>query len=360
MKRLTAGIVGAGGISQYHVAGYRQAGIDVGVIADADPGRAAAAARRHGIPKAVSSLDELLGARPSLVSICTPNVHHAAMTLAALAAGANVFCEKPPALNAAEAARMEEAARSAGRVLMFDFNNRARPEARALMAYLRSGELGAVNSAQALWIRRCGIPGFGGWFTQKALSGGGPVIDLLHMIDLALSFMGYPEPDWVLGGTFADFAGNPAFKGPWGIPDVQGGLMDVETAAHGLVTFASGQILFVRASWAEMNEREEVSVTFQGTGGGGRIRRLFGRDGIDATAVDDCRIFTTEHGLPVNRDVVVAPDEKMGRERAVVNFVNVVRGDEEPLSTAAEAVTLMKLIDALYQSAEKHGPVKVS
>ena len=42
------------------------------------------------------------------------------------------------------------------------------------------------------------------------------------MLDLALYFMGYPEPEWVLAQTFRDFMGNQDFKGPWGIPDVAG------------------------------------------------------------------------------------------------------------------------------------------
>jgi hypothetical protein len=42
------------------------------------------------------------------------------------------------------------------------------------------------------------------------------------MIDLALSFMGYPQPKAVLGVTFDDFMGNPSFKGPWGIADGNG------------------------------------------------------------------------------------------------------------------------------------------
>ena len=189
-----------------------------------------------------------------------------------------MFCEKPPALNAAEVEEMITAAERAGKVLMFNFNNRARPESQAMMKLIAEGAVGQINSAQAQWIRRTGIPGFGGWFTTKELSGGGPVIDLLHMIDLALYFMGYPEPAHVLGQTFDDFITDKTFKGPWGIPDNADGKTDVEAAAHGLVTFKSGQVLSLRNSWAEMIEREVVSVVFQGSKAGGKVERLFGTD----------------------------------------------------------------------------------
>ena len=134
-------------------------------------------------------------------------------------------------------------------------------------------------------MRRTGIPGFGGWFTTKALSGGGPVIDLLHGIDLALWFMGYPEPEYVLARTFDDFIRDKRFRGPWGIPEREDGTCDVEAAAYGFVTFKDGSCLAIRNSWAEMIEREEMSVTLQGTREGVRMRRLFGKDGDDATLV---------------------------------------------------------------------------
>ena len=102
----------------------------------------------------------------------------------ALEAGKHVFCEKPPAMHAAEVHEMIAARDKAGKHLMFNFNNRARPESYAMMEYISQGVVGTINSCQAKWIRRTGIPGFGGWFTTKAMAGGGATIDLLHMIDL--------------------------------------------------------------------------------------------------------------------------------------------------------------------------------
>jgi predicted dehydrogenase len=361
MKNVLAGIIGAGGISNYHIGGYRVAGIEVEAIVDPDTSRAEAQARKYGIKRVFSSVEEFCKKSRdiSLVSVCTPNSFHSLASITCLEAGMHVFCEKPPALDAMGVLKMKAAAEKAGRVLMFDFNNRARPEAQAIMRYIVAGETGPINSCQALWIRRCGIPGFGGWFTQKDLSGGGPVIDLLHMLDLALYFMGFPEPEWVIAQTFREFASDSSFKGPWGIPDVKDGVMDVETAAHAFIRFKTGQVLFTRNSWAEMNKREEVSVTFQGTKAGGMIRRFFDIDGIDETAIDTCQLYTMEHGKPVNKDILAGSDEKMGRESAVVNFVNTVLGKEEPLSTPAEAVILMKIVDAIYASAEKGAPVRI-
>jgi predicted dehydrogenase len=254
---------------------------------------------------------------------------------------------------------MAESAKKKGKTLMFNFNNRARPESYYMRDFIRSGAAGRINSAQASWVRRNGIPGFGGWFTNKKLSGGGPLIDLVHMADLALHFMGYPEPAYVVGQTFSDLIDNPEFKGPWGIPDVKGGVTDVEAAAHAFVTFKTGQVLFIRNSWAEMNEREVVSVVFQGQKAGGRVQRLFRVEGIDATSTDTCEVYSQENGLPVNRNVVFEGDVAMGRSRSAKNFALTLQDKEAPLNTADEAVKLMKIIDAIYASAKTGRPVEI-
>jgi predicted dehydrogenase len=354
------GIIGAGWMAGYHIEGFRKAGAEVVAIADVDSAAATGTAARLQVPRTYASVARML-AREELdaVSIITPNKFHKPLALQALAAKKHVFCEKPPALRAAEVEQMLAAAKKARRLLMFNFNNRARPESCAMQKYLRAGAAGTINSAQALWIRRTGIPGFGGWFTTRALSGGGPVIDLMHMIDLALYFMDYPQPDWVLAQTFDDFIGDRSFKGPWGLPDNARGVTNVEAAAHGFIRFKTGQVLFLRNSWAEMNRREEVSVTFQGSRAGGLVRRLFGRDGMDDTAIDSCELYTHENGRAVNREIVVEADPTMGRVRSAENFALAIEGREEPLNTPDQALRLMKIIDAVYASARTARPVRV-
>lgn len=355
-------IIGAGWMAAYHVAGFRAAGSEVVAIVDMSDAAAKAAAAKYGVEKTFATPKAAYEAIKDLdaVSIITPNAYHHPLALEALAAGKHVFCEKPPALNTSDVMEMEAAAKQRGRMLMFNFNNRARPESYAMREYIKSGAAGRINSAQACWIRRNGIPGFGGWFTNKKLSGGGPLIDLLHMVDLALHFMGYPEPSFVLGNTFSDHIDNKEFKGPWGIPDVKDGVTDVEAAAHAFITFKSGQVLSVRNSWAELNEREVVSVVFQGTKAGGKIQRLFKVDGIDSTSIDTCELYSQENGFPVNRSIIVEPDETMGRTRSAKNFGLAIDGREAPLNTADEAVKLMKIIDGIYASAKTGKPVEIA
>ncbi|WP_010259830.1 Gfo/Idh/MocA family protein [Treponema primitia] len=361
MGKIKVGIVGAGGMAFYHYEGFIKAGAEVIAMADADPGRAKGFAEKRGIGKVYSSLTEMVSACPNLdaVSIITPNKFHKPLVIEALGLGKHVYCEKPPALNAGEMEEMLAASKQAKKQLMFDFNNRARPESQAIIKYIKKGRVGTINSAQATWIRRAGIPGFGGWFTNKALSGGGPVIDLPHMLDLALYFMGYPEPDYLLGTAFYDFMDNKAFKGPWGIPDAAKGVTDVESSCHAMLTFKTGQSLQIRNSWAEFNEREVVSVTFQGTKAGGKVERLFEIEGIDETCIDSCRLFTEEFGNQVDLDIKTEKDEHMGRVANAANFVQAISGKAEPLNKPEEALVLMKIIDAMYKSASSKKPVQI-
>ncbi|MEZ5327384.1 MAG: Gfo/Idh/MocA family oxidoreductase [Verrucomicrobiales bacterium] len=172
-------------------------------------------------------------------------------------------------------------------------------------------------------------------------------------------FMGYPEPAHVMAKTSDNFITDKNFKGPWGLPDNDDGVTDVEAAAHGCITFQTGQILNFQISWAEMIHREEASVVFQGTKAGGKVQRLFRVDGLDETAIDTCELYTQEQGNSVNRTIVTDPCEDMGRIRSAANFVYAIDGKEEPLNTPDQALSLMKIIDAAYESAKSGKPVSI-
>src|SRR5436189_287846 len=101
---IKVGIIGAGGMLQYHAAGFRQAGAELIAVADAAPGAAASAADKWQIPHTFASAEAMLAELPELdaVSIIVPNKFHALLAIQFLEAGKHVFCETPPALNAGE------------------------------------------------------------------------------------------------------------------------------------------------------------------------------------------------------------------------------------------------------------------
>ncbi|MBU1202748.1 Gfo/Idh/MocA family oxidoreductase [Patescibacteria group bacterium] len=355
---LKIGIVGAGVMLKYQANGFRSAGAEITCVADTNPVAAQKAATEWKIPRVFTSLEEMLTLASSdvdAVSILTPPAHHKTLTIQALRAGKHVFCEKPPAMNAYEAQEMFSASRASGRQLLFDFNNRARPESLEIIQRINSGFFGRINSAQAVWVRRSGIPGYGNWFTNQKIAGGGALMDLMHMLDLALYFMGYPKPKHVLGQTFNDFMDDPSRRGPYGVPNGDG-VTDVESSAHATITFETGQVLTLHISWAEMVREEKCFVTLQGQKAGAMVSRLF-QDNAGDTITGTCEVYSQEDGQPNNQNISVPFDNTMGRVAAAINFVRSLQGEDEPLTSPLEACRLMSIVDAIYLSAKTGQPV---
>lgn len=347
-------LIGAGTMAEYHLLGFRDAGADVVGLVDSDPEKGRNFASKWNIAGGCyPTLDALLKMHPEVqaVSVITPNKFHHPLVMEALNRNLHVFCEKPPALNAAQMREMADCAKKNRKILMFNLNNRARLDSCHIKELIHAGEVGRINSAQATWMRRTGIPGFGGWFTTKSISGGGPLIDLLHMIDLALWFMDYPDPEYVLAQTFDDFIHNPEFQGTWGGIVSNKGTTDVESACHGFVRFKTGQVLTIHNSWAELVKEEDTYVALQGTKLGVKIRSVNNQN--------SCELYAQNHGVSSDKNLRFLHDHDMGRTHAPKNFILALNGEEQPLTDAEEAVKLMNLIDAVYLSASSGKPVRI-
>ena len=348
MGKYRVAIIGAGHIAESHYRGFALHGADVVAVVNHNVEKAKAFAAERNIEGAYSSWEDLIasGADFDIVSICTPNSTHREIAIKALRAGKHVYSEKPPALNAKETFEMVKEAENSDKLLVFAFNNRARRGALELKRKIDAFELGDVNSVQAEWIRRKGIPGFGGWFTNKELSGGGPVIDLVHMLDLALYMMGYPEAEYVLASNFKTFIDNLEFSRSGAIGNLP---VNVEAASHAMITFKDGRNIFSRASWAEMIEDENCSITLQGTKAGAKLSRA-----ISNKKKDILEWYDKE-----NTSEIFDSDGEMGRLDLIGRFLRVLDGEDLPLPNPKEALTLMKIIDAIYESADRNAPIKV-
>ena len=86
---------------------------------------------------------------------------------------------------------------------------------------------------------------------------------------------------------------------------------------------------------------------------------MFGRDGLDETAIDSCELYVQEQGNSVNRSIVVEECEDMGRINSAANFVEAIEGTAEPLNNAEQGLALMQIIDAVYEAAETGKPVAI-
>src|SRR3954470_20299630 len=137
------------------------------------------------------SFDELLASDVDAIVIATPNSFHATQAIAALERGKAVFCQKPLGRNAAETQRVIDAARINDRLLGVDLSYRHTAAMRAVRDAIESGDLGDVFAADLTFHNAYGPDK--PWFYDRALSGGGCLIDLgVHLVDLALWTLDFP------------------------------------------------------------------------------------------------------------------------------------------------------------------------
>ncbi len=345
MKKLRCAVIGLG-MGHGHVLGYREhPDCEVVAVADTDQAKLDKYVAEHKIPQGFTDVDAMLKtAKPDLVSIAVPNKFHKPLTLAALAAGCHVLCEKPMAMNAAEALEMEAAAEKAGRRLAVNFSSRFSPQAFAMKKLVDDGLLGEVYFARSVWQRRRGMPGFGGWFGTKALAGGGPLIDLgVHRLDLALWLMGYPEPEWVIGSAYNKIAGPIAKR--------EKKSFDVEDFACGMIKFKNGATLELEASWAgNIKPNEMMSTRLLGTKGG---LYQFNPNGDYEFQLE---AYVERNGCQY--DMTLHPPVPASRS-SYYGFADAIQHNTPFEVTPHQGVLVMKLLDAIYESAATGNPVKV-
>jgi len=180
------GFIGASNIATRVLPALRRIGGQevVGVVSRSAE-RAAAFAREHGLAQADTDVARFLAeAQPDAVYISSTNEQHCEQTLAALAAGCHVMCEKPLAMSLADAQRMVDAAAAANRVLGTNHHLRASALHARVRALIADGAIGRVHGVQvshAVYLP----PHLQGWRLDDPAAGGGVVLDILvHDADL--------------------------------------------------------------------------------------------------------------------------------------------------------------------------------
>ena len=348
-KKFKVAIIGCGNISSgAHLGNYLKLSDDFEVVALCDiiDGKARRLADKYGVNAQCFTdyrdVFEIEGL--DAVDICTPNYMHSVIAVEALNRGFNVLCEKPDAVSVAEAQKMKKAAEDSGKLLMVIRNNRFIAQTQYLKKYIDDGNFGEIYAARCGWIRRRGIPGKGGWFTTKEKSGGGPLIDLgVHMIDATMWMMGNPKPVAVSGSVYCKFANNDVAESvdsAFGEKQ-ENGTFDVEDLAMGLIRFDNGACLQIEFSWASNVQQDDKFFELRGT-----------KSGASYHSTDDrLKIFTENQGSTVD----VLPNLRGGESGHygnIKNFADALRGDAEPVFKPEQGLNMIKILEAIYESAK--------
>ncbi len=351
-KKIKVGIVGIGGIGRgVHLESWTtNPDVEVVALCDILIERAQNAAEKYNIPyvfdnyKDLIALDEI-----DVVDICTPNKFHSIIAVDSLNAGKNVLCEKPDAMNYDEVLKMKEAYEKSGKLLIVMRNNRFTAESMFVKKYIEAGKMGEIYYAKCGWVRRRGIPGKGGWFTTKELSGGGPLIDLgVHMMDLTVWLMGNPRPVSVVGSTYSKFGESStqadSENSKFG-DSKSDGIYNVEDLATGYIKFDNGATMVIEFSWAENIETENRYYELMGTKAGAKWHSAYNNGKLT--------IYGEEQGITTN----IAPNFKKSGKREqhagnIDHVVDCLMGREKPVFLPQQGVDMIGIISAIYKSAE--------
>ncbi len=355
-RRLRVGVIGCG-VGLLHLQGFAlDPRVQVLAIAGLDEERCRELAGQFSVPRIYRDYQDLLADGDiDAVTVAVPNVLHFPVALAAIEAGKHVIVEKPLARTTAEAEHIVAAAHRAGVVLGVVFNRRGRQDVQLLKREVERGTFGNVYHAKAFWMRRSGIPGLGTWFTNREMSGGGPLIDLgIHVLDMALWILGNPQPRSVSAATYAELG--PRGRGQWQggrfkvVPGVE---YEVEDFATALIRFEGKLTLQLDASWAAFTGHgDDFGLSLLGNEGGAEIHAR------DYAQTGTLRLFGEIDGVPTVTEPRLL--ERHGHGEVFKQFVDSVL-DGLPMSPSGEeGLERVRLIEAIYRSAEVGHEVAVT
>ena len=344
MSKLKIGIIGVGNIAESHIGGYKaNPNVEITAFCDINEERLKVKGAKHGVTHLYTSVEEMVKTEQlDAVSVCTWNCAHAACTIAALNAGLNVLCEKPMAMNAKEAEAMMAAAEKSGKLLMVGFVRRYGNDMDVLQDFIHAGYFGELYYAKANYIRRNGNPG--GWFGDKSRSGGGPLIDLgVHVIDFVRYALGNPKAASVYGATFHKLGNRPHIKtaGNYTASDISGNdVCDVEDMATALIRFENGAVLNVETSFTLNVDDNRGTIELFGEKAGAKIDP-------ELKLVSEANGYMTDVSLRF--PTALSFDGLFQKE--IDHYVDCLLGKCECRSPAEDGYELMRILDAVYESA---------
>ncbi len=351
-RLIKVGIIGCGGIANgKHMPSLKKVNdCDMVAFCDIVLERAEMAAEKYGVPgaKVYTDYKELLkDPEIDVVHVCTPNRSHSFITVDALEAGKHVMCEKPMAINSAEAMKMLDAAKRTGKKLTIGYQSRFRDDSMYMKKEAEDGTFGEIYYAKATALRRRAVPTWG-VFLNEYEQGGGPLIDIgTHALDLTLWMMNNYKPKYCVGTTYHKLNQDKEQGNMWGNWDPD--KFTVEDSAFGFIVMENGATIVLESAWAlnTLDVREAVT-SVCGTLAGGDMM-----NGLRINGIRNGRQYV----LTPNFDAggVAFNDGAKGEkpaEREERMWIEAIRDDKELITLPEQAYCVTRILEGIYESAK--------
>ncbi len=351
-RLIKVGIIGCGGIANgKHMPSLKKVeDCEMVAFCDIIPERAEKAAKEFGTPdaKVYTDYKELLkDPEIEVVHVCTPNRAHSFITVDALEAGKHVMCEKPMAINSAEAKKMLDAAKRTGKKLSIGYQSRFRDDSQYMKAEAEAGTFGDIYYAKATALRRRAVPTWG-VFLNEYEQGGGPLIDIgTHALDLTLWIMNNYKPKYCVGTTYHKLNKDTEQGNAWGNWDPD--KFTVEDSAFGFVVMENGATIVLESAWAlnTLDVREAVT-SVCGTLAGADMN-----NGLRINGIRHGRQYVLEPSFKAGG--VAFNDGKKGdsmADREERLWIDAVRNNTEPVTLPEQAYCVTRILEGIYESAK--------
>ncbi len=346
---IRTGIVGLGNIGQYHAERLRELGVPlVGGMDVAEEARDRFA-RRYDV--SVYDDHRELFDEVDAVIVTTPNKYHEEYAVAALEQDRHLLLEKPLAHDLESAERIAAAAADTGARCMVGFNNRFLNTVRIVRNRIEEGALGKISHIEANYVRRRGVPGRGSWFTRRAISGGGALIDLgVHAVDLALYLLDYPTVREVSGTTRTEFGTREdyAYLDMWG-EDAGPEGFDVDDSASAFVRCGGDRTISLEVAWAT-NRPANHEFVVRGTEAAARFDLLENELTIHSASTAGSN-HLADTSIEAHQN-----DTHSDEQRA---FFDAIASGESLEDNVDHALDVQRVIDGIYRSSEGGEGVRI-
>lgn len=356
MEKLKIGIIGCGGIANgKHMPALKQIdNVEMVAFCDIIPERAEKAVKEYGTPdaKVYTDYKELLKDESiNNVRVLTQNNMHATISIDAMKAGKHVICEKPMAMNYAEAKEMIKVSKETGMLLTIGYQHKFDPDVVYAKKEAEKGTFGDMYFAKANVVRRRGVPTWG-VFTQKSEQGGGSLIDIgTHALDIALYLMDNYKPKMAVGSTYDKLKNSKENANPFGPWDVDN--YDVEEAAFGYVVMENGATIMLEATWA-LNTTDTAGIRYMVCGSEAGVDNYNGKFKINGVCND--KLYISEPDLSVGGVAFYEGNSSSPTVAEQQVFINAILGKGELVTTPETAAVVTQILEGIYISAKSGKP----